>query len=169
MDKSKSDENKKPEWVQIMLGAVLAVIGGIIGQWFNGCNQQAYWEKQFKMQNHKQLFETRQSLIERTAKILNKTDLLKIYSTYKGEIKKGNIKEIDPNQKIVELREKMAELNSEFNTVISLNAYYFGSKSDSLGIQISGKDPWWECDQVLSQKYLQYLIIENKIYGEHGI
>ena len=162
-----SEQNRVPffrEIALLIIGGLLTVSGTLLSSYMTNKNEEERWEKRNQLEFNKQVFEQRIKLVERTVKIINKSDLANFhYIAENGKIELGLLGKGEPDS-IIENRKVIAELNSEFLAVLSLNNIYFGPKvveaSKELIASTSEGSPWWKAEEETKQKYI------NAMYEE---
>lgn len=154
------------EVVLLIIGGLLTVGGTLLGVYLNNKNEREEWERRAQFQLDQSILDQRVKLAERTAKILNQVDLLELNYLVEGgkaTLAKHGQGELED---IIVYRKAVAELNSEFFAVSSLNNMYFGPevKEASRNILAATGDEvhWWQVSSDLRQKYL------DAISGEMG-
>jgi len=166
-----TDQNKVPffkEILLLMIGALLTISGTLFSTYLVEKNDEKKWERRTQLHLNQNMIEQRVRLVERTMQILNKVDLLELHfilengKTTLAKIGQGNLDDIVSNRKII------AELNSEFLTVTSLNNLYFGPKvreaSQAIINATSNDIHWWQVDNKLTKNYVNALT-EEMSYG----
>lgn len=145
----------------VFLGGLLALAGTIANSYFIKSYEDRAWEQRTEFQMKQEVLTQRVKLVERTAKILNKVDILEL--NYLVEDLKTSLAKLGQGklEDLIDHREVVAELNSEFLTVVSLNSYYFGPAVREAGKNIMDATDdeirWWQTDEKLRQAYLDAL------------
>lgn len=139
--------------------ALISLIGGLSGVLIGGHLSTEAENDRLKINYKNEILQQRIRLIDRAASIYGKApgirDVWVEYLKSDNDKPKGNL----------ELSEKLADYNSEFNAVINLSGIYFGPETrKALTAMAENSSPWWEKDGKLVNQYLGAMASELK-YG----
>lgn len=137
------------------------MIGSILTGYIYEKTTNKLWEKQVNYEAKRSVLQKRSELIDKTASVFGKSPgISDVWRTYLNELDKNKL-EI----KNTDLSEKLAQYNSEYYSVISLDQLYFGSKTRAV-IDELGKDgkPWWEISKDKTDKLLRTMVEELNIF-----
>jgi len=142
------------------IGLLGVIIGAVLTTYLSNDLANKSWVKQVNYEEKKTISNKRIELIDKTASVFAKSPgISDIWSSY--------LKDLDKNEfeiKNIELSEKLAQYNSEYYSVISLDHLYFGPKTKAVIDELGKEDkPWWQKNKDLTDKLLTTLIEELNI------
>jgi hypothetical protein len=152
------------ELTLLLLGAALALVGSYCNALLSNKMEKENWEQRTQFEAEQKILGERIKLVERTAQIMNKIDYLEL--NYLIESGKTDLAKIGAGklEDIIDHRKIVAELNSEFLTVVSLNNIYFGPQvreaQKKLFDATNNETPWWRTDENLRDNYANAVFSE---------
>ena len=163
----KEDEPFSYKLLLALVVAVLSFLGAAGGTIVGSFYGEAQWRREALLAYDQTILNKRVELVDRTARIINRRNSVKrldVYiqnlvtmATLKPESGSGDAE----LKKVVDAALSRDDLNVELATILSLDALYFGPKTDKAIANLSKAGPdFWAADESLFQALLNALAQE---------
>ena len=154
------------------MAGILAFAGAVAGSMLTNSVQRTIWEEQTRYDSRQHLALKRIELMEKTVELMNKSyavqamerDNLRQALTSLGRVA------ADPTTILQEITKKFQEQtlakcrflesHSEYRSILSLDAIFFGEQTRQVVEDLLSIDPWWEADSTLKVELIAAMTVE---------
>lgn len=128
--------------------ALLALAGAAAGSYVTYRFDEMKWSRDIRYSIRKARYDTRMQLIERTVRAMNDAEVAAVMSkTIDARMKGLQIGDRDTLKTFIsEIQSavlKQHEIGTEYATVLTLDALYFGPKTKEAVLKLKQNNPWW--------------------------
>lgn len=167
--------------------AFLAFFGALIGTFLGNYYDKNQWKREVDYSERKSILDKRIDLIDKTTRILNRTEYAKVLLAqieyWSNENDSGRVRALanvqrDKDKKpllpykdkskevllgISKSKTALIELNSDFASLMQLNALYFGTETREAVKELITDGKWWNIDKEEGELLLKAMHSELQI------